>query len=74
MWKWTLIEQNCTGCGICRDVCEHFAIKMLRDMPYPKPISGKCTGCLDCLNQCPFDAISITDIKDISVAADKSDV
>ena len=59
-WHWQLIVENCTGCGICRDVCEHSAIRMSRNMPYPEPIEGKCTGCFDCVTQCPFDAISVT--------------
>ena len=62
-FEWNLIIENCTGCGICRDVCPEHAIKMSRQMPYPEPIKGKCTGCLDCVTQCPFDAISVKQIE-----------
>ena len=57
--EWRLIIQNCTGCGICCDVCPEEAIKMTRDMAYPEPIPGRCDGCLTCLEECPFDAIEI---------------
>ncbi len=59
MWKWQLILSNCTGCGICKDVCEFHAIKMSPKMAYPEPIQGNCIGCLMCINQCPFDAIKV---------------
>ncbi len=62
-WSWSLIIENCTGCGICRDVCDSFAIKMSRQMPYPQPIEGKCEGCLECVKECPFDAIKVEKIK-----------
>lgn len=58
-WEWILIKQNCTGCGICVDVCEEKAINLTRDMAYPEPIIGKCNGCLTCYNECPFDAIEV---------------
>ena len=58
-WEWMLINENCTGCGICVDVCQDQALKMTREMAYPEPISGKCVGCLLCVEECPFDAIKI---------------
>ncbi len=61
-WNWQLIVENCTGCGICRDVCEQRAIKMSRKMAYPEPIEGKCNGCFDCVRECPFEAISVLQI------------
>ena len=65
-YLWRLIGQNCTGCGICRDVCSEHAIKMSRAMAYPEPIPGKCTGCLDCVTQCPFEAIEVTPLNNYS--------
>lgn len=61
-YDWQLIVENCTGCGICRDVCDEHAIKMSRQMAYPEPIQDKCTGCLDCVSECPFDAIAVTQL------------
>ncbi len=56
---WTLLQQDCTGCGICADVCPEGAIRMTREMSYPEPIPGRCTGCLICVKECPFEAIEI---------------
>jgi ferredoxin len=56
---WKLIRQDCTGCGICADVCQYDAIRMTRDMGYPEPVLSKCTACMECVEQCPFDAIRV---------------
>ena len=58
-WQWQLIQKECTGCGICADVCSWEAIEMTRDMAYPKPVRSKCTGCMECVEQCPVDAIEV---------------
>lgn len=58
-WNWSLLRYNCTGCGICSDVCPEDAISQNRGMSYPEPVLGKCTGCMICLRQCPFDAIKV---------------
>ena len=58
-WQWQLIRRECTGCGICADVCPHDAIAMARAMAYPEPVPLRCTGCMDCVRQCPFDAIEV---------------
>ncbi len=61
-WEWKLIEQECTGCGICADVCRYAAIRMTRDMAYPEGVVGGCVGCLDCVQQCPFAAIEVREL------------
>ena len=58
-WEWRLIQQECTGCGICADVCPHDAINMGREMAYPEPVPAQCVGCMLCVEQCPFDAIEV---------------
>jgi energy-converting hydrogenase B subunit K len=58
-WEWDLIRKACTGCGICRDVCPHGAIEMTRAMAYPGPVPGACIGCLDCVAECPFEALVV---------------
>jgi len=58
-WDWKLIVGNCTGCGICADVCPHDALAMTRAMAYPQPVPAACTGCRECVVQCPFDAIEV---------------
>ena len=43
-WDWQLLQQDCTGCGICADVCPHGAIHMPREAAYPQAVAGRCTG------------------------------
>jgi ferredoxin len=61
-WEWKLIVKECTGCGICADVCPHGAIQMSREMAYPEPVLLKCVGCLDCIAECPFGAIEVSNV------------
>lgn len=61
-WQWELIVDNCTGCGICPDVCPEDAIQMSQNAAYPAPVDGKCTGCRECVQECPFDAIEVNNI------------
>ena len=60
-WEWILVGQNCTGCGICADVCPHDAIAMTREMAYPEAVPLACIGCMICVAQCPFDAIEVNE-------------
>jgi heterodisulfide reductase subunit A2 len=59
-WQWNLLQQQCTGCGICADVCPDAAIRLTRTMAYPERIPSKpCVGCMICSAECPFDAITV---------------
>ena len=60
-WRWILRQSDCTGCGICADVCPQGAIAMSPDMAYPREAPTACTGCLSCVEECPFDAIEVTE-------------
>jgi ferredoxin len=66
-WVWRLIERDCTGCGICADVCPHGAIRMTPEMAYPEPIEPRCVGCMECVEQCPFDAVRVEEATAASV-------
>ncbi len=59
MWTWALFESQCTGCGICVDLCPHEAIKMPGEEAYPFGVDGACTGCMVCVEECPFDSIVV---------------
>lgn len=61
-WTWTLIRQECTGCGICADVCTYEAVRMNPEMPYPDPVPSRCVGCMACVEQCPFDAVEVREL------------
>ena len=60
-WEWLLTRAECTGCGVCADVCPHEAIRMTREMAYPEAVPLACVGCMDCVEQCPFDAIEVSE-------------
>ncbi len=51
-------DANCTGCGLCNDICLSGRIRMSGD----KPVWDKQTGCLfcfACIHYCPAQAIQI---------------
>ena len=62
---WKLKENFCTGCGICNDICNEGAILMTKEMPLPRSVAGKCSGCMNCIAQCPFDAITVDKVKPV---------
>lgn len=51
------IDRNeCTGCGVCSNVCPKQAIKMKQDLKgflYPDVEKTRCIECEICLNKCP---------------------
>ena len=59
MWTWVLFEGECTGCGICADLCPHGAIEMPSEEAYPIGVDRACTGCMVCVEECPFDSIIV---------------
>ncbi|OQX82761.1 hypothetical protein B6D60_11615 [candidate division KSB1 bacterium 4484_87] len=61
-WKCEIIISECTGCGICADVCDYEAILMTQRMAYPEPTPGKCVGCNKCVEECPFAAIKVYEL------------
>lgn len=61
-WHWKLLIEKCTGCGICFDVCQEDAIHMSREMAYPEPIGGNCIGCMECVEECGFEAIEVNEL------------
>ena len=65
-WEWNLIQQECTGCGICADVCPHGALEMTQEMAYPESVPDQCVGCMICTEQCPFDAIEVREASSAS--------
>ena len=58
-WDNHIIIEDCTGCGICADVCDQGAFKMESEMAYPEPVAGMCEGCNLCVDECPFGAVEV---------------
>lgn len=52
----TCIEENCTGCGLCKKVCPADAIRGTRKKPH-KIDQDLCVKCGSCFDTCKFDAI-----------------
>ncbi|MGQ4915241.1 MAG: 4Fe-4S binding protein [Candidatus Asgardarchaeia archaeon] len=52
-----VIEEKCTGCGLCEKACVYFAIKVNPETKKAVVDKEKCFGCGLCYTVCPFDAI-----------------
>lgn len=55
------LNQKCTGCGACYNICSNNAIIMREDeegFMYPEIIKEHCIDCNLCLNVCPVNQIN----------------
>ncbi len=52
-------EEECTGCGLCVDVCEQDVLELGEDDVCKIIDIEKCIGCGDCAEECPTEAISM---------------
>jgi ferredoxin len=52
--KARIIEDLCTGCGLCQESCDQEAID---PGPPVQVISSRCIGCGNCAATCPVDAV-----------------
>lgn len=49
---------ECTGCGLCVDICEQECIDLVDDVAKNvKPEA--CTGCGDCAEECPVEGVTM---------------
>lgn len=50
-----LVEEACSGCGLCAAVCQEGSLAMVDGLPRRNP--ERCLLCGDCLKVCPNDAL-----------------
>ncbi|MDE5876023.1 MAG: Coenzyme F420 hydrogenase/dehydrogenase, beta subunit C-terminal domain [Muribaculaceae bacterium] len=65
---------NCTGCGLCNNICPHTAISMIQDekgFKYPHINIDKCTDCGACRKICPQNSFNPLTSKNIYAAFSK---
>lgn len=55
----TVIDENCTGCGLCVTSCVYDAIHLTPDRDTVKINSDKCAGCGLCVTRCNFSALQL---------------
>lgn len=53
-----IIEEKCTGCGLCASLCRFGAVRENGDGFVVDPL--RCEGCKVCVAFCPADAVSFT--------------
>lgn len=50
-----LLQDICSGCGICASGCDENALKMVNDLPQRD--LNRCNQCGDCIKMCPLEAM-----------------
>ena len=56
--EYSIDEEKCTGCGLCRKRCPQEAIEGSKKKPH-RIIQEKCVKCGICLDQCRFQAVEV---------------
>jgi ferredoxin len=52
------VNNNCIGCGICKEICPVKNIEIKEKKPV---FNNKCEGCVSCIQYCPRQAINYKD-------------
>jgi ferredoxin len=53
------VNGNCTGCGICKEVCPVKNIEMINNIPQ---FNHNCENCIACIQYCPQKAINYKNV------------
>jgi ferredoxin len=60
MPKLIINAEECSGCGICIDVCPNEVLDLVDDIAQPINESS-CDGCGTCAEECPMGAVEISE-------------
>jgi heterodisulfide reductase subunit A len=62
-----IIEDKCTGCRICNDLCPYKAIEFVADKKKSKVNDALCKACGTCVAACPCAAIKAKNFTDTQI-------
>ncbi len=65
----SVIEEKCSGCRICNDLCPFNAITFIEDRKVTEINPALCQGCGTCVAGCPSGAITGTQFSDEQILA-----
>jgi len=54
----SIIEEKCSGCRICNNLCPYNAIEFDEEKQVSRVITAMCKGCGTCVAACPAGAIT----------------
>jgi heterodisulfide reductase subunit A len=68
--KANVVQEYCSGCKICNNLCPYSAITFLEDKKVSDINEMLCKGCGTCVAACPASAISGKGFTDIQILAE----
>ena len=66
----SIVEEKCSGCRICNNLCPYNAITFLADKDVSEVNPALCKGCGTCVSACPAGAIAGAHFSDEQISAE----
>jgi heterodisulfide reductase subunit A len=64
-----IVNEFCSGCGICVPACPFEALSMNRERRIAEVAEALCEGCGTCVASCPSGALSLRNLTDTQIMA-----